>query len=89
MEIKAKGYDIQMTHDELWDLYYVYVNSINYSILTHWKDHSQVWKEHEKPRLQIMENIAYRLGDRYWFENSMKAFEELLKKEMNKKVKIT
>ena len=87
MEIKAKGYDIQMTHDELWDLYFIYESAIKYSIITHWKDHSGVWKQHEKPRLDIMEKIANKLGESFWQENTMKRFEELLQKEMDKKVK--
>jgi len=89
MEIKAKGYDIQMTFDELWDLYYIYKNAISYSIITHWKDHSDVWQAHEKPRLEIMKKIADKLGEGFWYEDTMKYFEDLLKKEMNKKVKIT
>ena len=63
MNIKAKKFKIEMSHNELWSTAFDVRKALEYSLKTHWVNHQDSWITNEKEslnRCRIMFNALSR-----------------------------
>jgi hypothetical protein len=86
MEIKAEKFILELSHEEMWDTAFDVKRAIMYSIDTHWINHQDVWREHEKKRLSRCKKIFVSLGREDMF-NDIFIHAESVFKARNSQVK--
>lgn len=84
MRIEAKGYNLEITVDELWLLAFSVKNSLENSIKNHWVNNQDVWKKNEKEKLMLLETMFTALG-RLDVYNGIFKEAEIIFEKFNKK----
>lgn len=85
MEIEARGFKIDMTYREAWDIAFDIRRSLEKSLKEHWVDHRNVWMSMEKERLSRLQTFFDALGRPDLYEEiyniAEKIFEEYNKEK--------
>lgn len=78
MHIEAQKFNIEMSHEELWNTAFDVKRSIEYTLETHWVNHQANWEHNEKERLNRCKTMFRAIGrpDLYEevFSNAKKIF---------------
>lgn len=85
MELRAEKYQLQLDYNELWDIAFDTLHSLQNTIDNHWINHQQVWEQHEERRLCRLKKFFMCLGriELYdeVFDYATKSFDKHNKKE--------
>lgn len=62
MNIEAKEFKLEMTHDELWSTAHDVKNALEYTLKTHWVNHQNAWEINEQKRIARIQRFFQALG---------------------------
>jgi len=80
MTVNPENFKIEMTYDEVWDIYFDIYHALNFTLKTHWISYQKAWMENEKKRLSRLKTFATALGRPEMYDNIFTEAEEIFKK---------
>jgi hypothetical protein len=79
MNIEAQKFNIEMTHEELWNTAFDVRRSIEHTLQTHWVNHQANWEHNEKERLNRCKTMFLALGRPELHEDIFSKAKEIFK----------